>query len=480
MTDTVGPLLYLRWAAGERIGLAALLVLPDGQEPPALDAEGESVSATRLLTRLEKTAWRYDFTLPMRRDTGYSLGGTHYPVNADFQGDLRIAFVSCNGQEENDRKRPLDERNAMWRRLRIEHENRPFQLLLQGGDQIYADELLKTHPALKRWARGKRPTKAVAPQADLAETLQDGFFGLYLDILGQPAISGMMARVPSLAMWDDHDICDGWGSLRPAKLDSPEGKTLFAIAREHFLLFQYGARPDELPGFCPDRTGTSLGWHVALPGLQVIAPDLRSERRPNRVMGPAGWKSFETMLETIRSGADGKGGGGRVLLLSSVPVLGPRLSWVEALMHLTPRLEKYEDDLRDQWQSRAHREEWKNFLERLAAIHANPATPVTCLSGEIHLATHGTLDVPPKPLHQLVASGIAHPAPPKGYAIGLGLLARFGSSPLPGHPIRLQGLPGQPGTYTAERNYLVLERRGEDWTASWELEHSGRTPKLDI
>ena len=479
MTGAIGPLLYLRGPvgkrAGERISLAALLVLPEGEPALALDADGEAVAATRLLTRLGKTAWRYDFTLPMRRDTGYSLGGTHYPVNADFHGDLRIAFVSCNGQEKNDRKRPLDERNAMWRRLRIEHEDRPFQLLLQGGDQVYADELLKSHPALKRWARGKRPSKAIAPQADLAETLQDGFFGLYLDILGQPAISGMMARVPSLAMWDDHDICDGWGSLRPAKLDSPEGRTLFAVAREHFLLFQYGARPDELPGFCPDRSGASLGWHVSLPGLHVLAPDLRSERRPDRVMGPAGWLAFETMLETIRSGE-----GGRVLLLSSVPALGPRLSWVEALMHLTPRLEKYEDDLRDQWQSRAHRKEWRAFLERLAAIHANPATPITCVSGEIHLATHGTLDVPPKPLHQLVASGIAHPAPSKAYAIGLGLLARFGSSPLPGHPIRLQGLPGKRAPYTAERNYLVLERKGAGWTASWELEQSGRTPELEI
>jgi len=477
VTEAIGPLLYLRNASEGRINLAALLVLPDGQEPPILEAEGNSVSATRLLTRRGKTAWRYDFSLPMRRDTGYSLGGTHYPVNADFTGDLRIAFVSCNGQEKNDRKRPLEERNAMWQRLQSEHDAAPFQLLLQGGDQIYADELLNSHPALKRWARGGRVRQADATaEPDLAETLRDGFFDLYLDILGQPAISGMMAHVPSLAMWDDHDICDGWGSLRPAKLDAPEGRTLFAAAREHFLLFQYGARPDELPGFCPDRSGTSLGWHVALPGLHVLAPDLRSERRPNRVMGPAGWQSFDTMLERIRSAE----GGGRVLLLSSVPALGPRLSWVEALMHLTPRLEKYEDDLRDQWQSRAHRKEWRAFLERLAAIHANPATPVTCVSGEIHLATHGTLDVPPKPLHQLVASGIAHPAPSKAYAIGLGLLARFGSSPLPGHPIRLQGLPGQPGTYTAERNYLVLERRGAGWTASWELEHSGRTPELDI
>ena len=64
MTDAIGPLLYLRNASEGRINLAALLVLPDGQEPPILEAEGDSVSATRLLTRRGKTAWRYDFSLP--------------------------------------------------------------------------------------------------------------------------------------------------------------------------------------------------------------------------------------------------------------------------------------------------------------------------------------------------------------------------------------------------------------------------------
>src|SRR3546814_1323896 len=58
-------------------------------------------------------------------------------------------------------------------------------------------------------------------------------------------------------------------------------------------------------------------------------------------------------------------------------------------------------------------------------------TPVTVLSGEIHLATRGTMDTPEGPLHQLVASGISHPAPPTAYARALGLLARFGEAPLP-------------------------------------------------
>src|SRR3546814_10535494 len=81
-------------------------------------------------------------------------------------------------------------------------------------------------------------------------------------------------------------------------------------------------------------------------------------------------------------------------------------------------------------------------------------------------------------LHQLVASGIAHPAPPAGYAIGLGLLATLGEDPLPGRPIGLRPLPGRGWIYAAERNYLVLERGADGWTASWELRSEEHTSEL--
>lgn len=148
-------------------------------------------------------------------------------------------------------------------------------------------------------------------------------------------------------------------------------------------------------------------------------------------------------------------------------------------MQRTPWFEKYEDDLRDQWQSHAHRAEWRAFLQAALGLHWR-GSEVTFVSGEIHLATRGTMASATGPIHQLVASGIAHPAPPLGYARALGLLARFGEAPLNDHPIRLHPLPGQRGVYTAERNYLVLERRGGNWTASWRLEHSGTTPPLAI
>ena len=167
--------------------------------------------------------------------------------------------------------------------------------------------------------------------------------------------------------------------------------------------------------------------------------------------------------------------------MSSVPLLGPRLSLLEAAMVAVPRMQKYEDDLRDQWQSRAHRDEWRRMLRLVRDMARADHQDVVAISGEIHLATRATMDLGDGlHLHQLVASGITHRAPPKAWANVLGSLSRLGESPLPDHPIRIACLPGQRTRYVAERNYLTLERQDDSWRAWWELEASGTTPALAI
>ncbi|MDN5850513.1 MAG: alkaline phosphatase family protein [Nitrococcus sp.] len=468
----VGPILFARGLHGDQMLLTALLVRPVDTPAPKLTTPEGAFTPETVDTRGGFQVWRYTFCVPAVSDAQYSLEGHRYAVNAALGSDLRLAYVSCNGREYGDRDRSVTERNALWRRLAREHAERPFQLLLQGGDQIYADEMFDLHPALRAWTNRERPFADGVKYCELAEDLRNYLFARYLELYGQPATAWLMARVPSLAMWDDHDICDGWGSLPCAQLDSPIGRSVFQIARELFLLFQLGAPRDELPAICPDRSGSTLTWTLRLPGLRLIAPDLRSERRPNRVLGEHGWAALRSELDAVSSE--------QVLVLSSVPVLGPRLSWVEAALRLIPHMQKYEDDLRDQWQSWTHRSEWRALLEALLAVHERGDSRVTVLSGEIHLATHGTMQTRVGPLHQLVASGVTHPAPPAAYARALGMLARFADSPLPNHPIRLHPLPGQRATYTAQRNYLILERRAERWRAWWELEHSGTTPCLDL
>ena len=283
-----------------------------------------------------------------------------------------------------------------------------------------------------------------------------------------------MSRVPSIMMWDDHDIVDGWGSHPAALLDSSVGRGLFDAARRMFILFQLGMADAVAAGAPQEGTGESLTLSVAFPGFDVVAADLRTERRPDRVMGPDGWAAVTCAL-------DERDPRKQLFIMSSVPLLGPRLSWIERLIGIVPKLRQYEDDLRDQWQSRAHRQEWQRFLTLLEQAIIKGKGGLTVLSGEIHLATRGEMSIEDgRVMQQLVASGIAHPRPPRLYARALGWLAALGEDPLPGKRIRLKPLPGQTRIYAAERNYLVLERQDGRWTACWELESSGRTPPMAI
>ncbi|MBC8131256.1 MAG: alkaline phosphatase family protein [Rhizobiaceae bacterium] len=474
MPATVGPILYARGSDADGCRLSALVATSEGKAPPALTVAGRvDVLPRRLAELFGRTLWLYDFVLPADGKAAYTLGSRTFDVAADLTGDVRLAFVSCNGQEDGDGKRELGERDAMWAKLSAEHEAAPFSLLLQGGDQLYADEILQSHPETWRWFRlTMRRKGGVAFSGEMRQAARRYLAGRYLTLMAQPAIAHMVARVPSLMMWDDHDIIDGWGSHPERMLDSPVGKGIFEVAREMFALFQLGSPADAPPAYCPDRTGRNYSLAARFPGFSVIAPDLRSERRPKIVMGETGWKAHEQALDETPEGD-------RILLVSSVPALGPRLSLVELAIDWFPKAQKYEDDLRDQWQSRVHRAEWQRFLLGLETRMVEHRSPVTLLSGEIHLATRGEMTLRDgQVMHQFVASGIAHPKPPRAYAMGLGALARFGEAPLPGRPIRLKPLPGKLGTYTAERNYLVLTRAAGQWSAAWELEDSGRTAEI--
>ncbi|UOM36349.1 alkaline phosphatase D family protein [Acuticoccus sp. I52.16.1] len=468
-----GPVLILDDVRDGRIHLAALFIAPEGAPPAPIETADGAVAPTPLARYDAATVWRARFAIPADRTSTYTWRGETHEVAGDLRADLRIAYVSCNGEEIGDLEREGSERNAMWARLRDEHRRAPFALLLHGGDQVYADEITDGHPLSDRWPDDIPTDPSPDALAALRHHLRERLLERYASLYRSPEFAWVAARVPSLMQWDDHDICDGWGSLPTAATRSQVGRTLFAAARESFLTFQHAAADGDLPRRFADRAGAHLGFTVDFPGLRILAPDLRSERTRTAVMGAGGWAMMDA--EAARDAP------GHTFLMSSVPLLGPRMSLLEALMVAIPKMQKYEDDLRDQWQSRNHREEWRRMLRLVRAVARSDGHDVVSLSGEIHLATRAVMDLGAgQELHQLVASGIAHRPPPQAWARTLGALAVLGEDPLPECPIRVARLPGQPTRYVAERNYLTLERTGDAWAARWELERSGTTSPLAL
>lgn len=472
----IGPILFLDDMRDGDMHLSALFITDKGVEPSPVMVEGRKQIQICLADFDAVSVWRTRFIRPGDTPSSYVWNGTEYdlaglPSSPDHP--INMAYVSCNGEEHGDLDRDGSERNAMWKRIAKEHQSHPFSLLLHGGDQVYADEATHGHPLSDDWPDRVPRDPSRADLVSLETHLREKFLERYMAIYQAPDVAEVMARVPSLMQWDDHDICDGWGSLRRSRTYSPVGQHLFDVAREAALLFQHACVDGDLPKRFYDQSGLHLGWEITLPGLRLLGPDLRSERTRREVMGKSGWRMMETAASTPAAG--------HTFVMSSVPLLGPRLSILELIMVLIPSMQKYEDDLRDQWQSRAHRPSWQQMLGLMQRIAGHKGQEVTVLSGEIHLATRGEMPLGDgKTLHQLVASGIAHRAPPKGWAKILGALAHLGDSPIEGHPISIACIPGQSNRYVAERNYLVVSRKDGTWKAEWEFEDSGRSPELAL
>ncbi len=469
----IGPILFLDEIRDGHLHLAALFLAAEDHPCPPIETSDGEHTPEPLADFGRVKALRVRFALPCAPSPSYRWNGIDHDLAGLPEGALRLAYVSCNGEEVGDLDRAGSERNAMWARLRLDHARAPVSLLLHGGDQVYADEVTQGHPLSDGWPEQLPEPPTAEALSELRAHLRARFLERYMALYSAPDFAWLAARVPSLMQWDDHDICDGWGSLPEETTTSPVGRALFETARESFLLFQQAACDGDLPARFADPAGRHLGWSVQGEGLRILAPDLRSERTRHAVMGEGGWAMMEAQARAPAPG--------RTLLMSSTPLLGPRLSILESVMVAIPRMQEYEDDLRDQWQSRAHRAEWKRMLALVCGMAEGADREVTVLSGEIHLATRAFMDLGADGrLHQLVASGIAHRAPPKSWAWCLGLLARGGEDPLPEHPIRIERIPGQSGRYVAERNYLVLERHGDSWQAAWEFEASGRSAPLPL
>jgi PhoD related phosphatase len=451
----MGPVLYFRGAEDRAWKLSALVVIPSGSEPEPLLTGTDRAPPRLLAQRCGRALWRYDFALSREDEAAsreYRIGARSWRVHLPaLDGCLRIAFTACNGSEEGDKWGDTRERNAGWLELAREHAHAPFHLLLQGGDQLYADTIWQEVPPLAEWLRLPwRRRRHVPFSPEMAQAVADYYFDHYCRLWSQAELAPVLAAIPSLMMWDDHDIFDGWGSYTDEWHCSAVFRGIWGIAREHFALFQLAARSDDLPEGFFDREGGHFGWAYRIGDIGLLAPDLRSERNRKRVMGEAGRQAFTAALEGM---ADCR----HVLLIFSVPLVNARLHALERLFAFMPGHQSWQDDLIDQWPSLAHQEEWGRLLRELIAFSARTGARLTSLSGEVHLAAMGLIEGGGVRIPQLTSSGIVHPPPPATLVAGLEWAAARTMRAAPGIAAKLLPLPGLGKRFLRARNWLALE-----------------------
>jgi hypothetical protein len=98
-----------------------------------------------------------------------------------------------------------------------------------------------------------------------------------------------------------------------------------------------------------------------------------------------------------------------------VPVVYRDFSFVEKAMDATPWEEELSDDLKDHWRAREHQGERARLIMRLLDNAKHRQGKTLILSGDVHVGCLGVVQDKSGPntttIHQVVSSGIVHPAP---------------------------------------------------------------------
>lgn len=434
----LGPVLQFLGGEAGQWRVSALWVQDSADAPPVLTVGGQPVQRTQApVPGSSHTAWRFELAVAQTASTqevSYGIGGETHAFHVPARGaPPALAYASCNGYSDPRAMKSVREPNAQWARLARLHAGQdrvdsqtygPLHLLLLGGDQVYSDAMWAVIPELKAWAAlpwRKRLKAAFTPT--LRRKLEEYFSRIYLERWSQPEVAAALARLPTVMMWDDHDIMDGWGSYPAEQHHCPVYQGIFEVARAAFALFQRQALDAPAPGTLPGQDHHNSAWRIGPLGLLVL--DMRSERRPRQlesgpqgellhaeqVLSPKSWSAVYQWLAQQEAAGDMK----HLLVMSSIPVVHPSFELLEKLLGVLPGQQELEDDLRDHWTSPPHRAERLRLIHRLLQASAR-GVRVTLLSGDVHVAAVGVIESAreggARSINQLTSSAIVHPAPP--------------------------------------------------------------------
>ena len=348
-------------------------------------------------------------------------------------GPPRIGLVSCNDIDNH--KFPKEQRGALWRRLGRLVAQGEVDLLVHAGDQIYGDD------SPVGWS--PQEGRAAAYRRHYAQTWT------------HPDVAAVLSRCPSVMMWDDHEIYDGWGSNDGDV--TPAARARFQAAAQAFREFQDPLNP-------PDRLAPGLGWIAKYGDLAIVAVDGRSQRSwpTGTILGKAQLDDLELKLNELA-----QLNLRQLLVVVGTPVVYVPLIAAEKLVGLFNPSGL--DDIRDGWTASHNRTECRRFLMSLLNFAGNsPATQVTIVAGDIHVSTVAKINttlgfgpnrVQPR-IYQVTSSGISRPPPTGVEAFALSLITGGGSQDLFNQDIQgtLASINGSEHAFcVSHRNFAILD-----------------------
>jgi phosphodiesterase/alkaline phosphatase D-like protein len=343
----------------------------DGREPvtgsATVSAESDWTGVAELALPDPAPERPFTVTVDDRR-----LSGRFAPA-AGAHVDFTFGFGSCNHPFEPgpDGRIELNDAAPIYPAMVDELTAADARFLLLIGDQIYSDEIDSIS------IRDHLPGDDEHPPP--LEVAVRAYRRVARGYLGQSGFRRLRESIPTLCMWDDHDIFNDWGSRLK---ESPLDRLLFRAAGQVYREYQHGRNPINLtPGDAPPYT---YFFPFGTAGYLVL--DLRGARdyTEGRLLGRQQWEIVRAFLH-----GDVAGTLHTLFVVASVPIAHFSRWLVEALQRWPGQ---HADDVRDRWCSRAFVASRDEFLDELFAWQtAEPHRQAIVLSGDVHVASAFTI-----------------------------------------------------------------------------------------
>jgi hypothetical protein len=390
-------------------------------------------------------------------------GGEHPPSTIHTRAGeqrARLVFGSCRvGAPEREpyTLAPADHPDghgidALWaysRRLRAGSEAWPDSLLLI-GDQVYADEV---SPETLEFIRSRRDTSQ-PPGEEIADF--EEYTRLYREAWSDPDIRWLLSTVPSVMVFDDHDVIDDWNIswqwLKDVRA-MPWWRSRITGAFMAYWIYQHigNLSPPELAEESMYRTALSTDGDVG-PSLEAFAERADRESAATRWACHRDFGRSRVLVVDCRAARvldddhrdlvdDGEWAWiversreevDHLLIVSSTPVfMSPGVHHLEAWSEAVcagawgrraawagERIRRKLD--LDHWP--AFQASFTRMVDLLREVSAGeeggrPPASVTVIGGDIHNAyvaevSLGRLDASRSPVHQVVCSPFRNPLTP--------------------------------------------------------------------
>ncbi|KAJ5971971.1 uncharacterized protein N7479_001889 [Penicillium vulpinum] len=369
------------------------------------------------------TFWRFNLEVELsttqqriayRINQGPALGFWVPPVGES----MNIMFHSGNGFSPSADSDKVCGPDPLWRDILNEHQTRPFHVMIGGGDQIFNDSVITKSAFFQEWIKIKHAADRYGASftPEFRAELEQFYLERYAAWFSQGLFSLANSQIPTINIWNDHEIFEGFGSYHNDFMQSSVISGIGKIAFKYYLLFQHHSVPDETeidepswllgahPGPYIGQKSRNLFMSLGQ-GVSFLGLDCRTERRSNEVLSE---ETCDLLWDRCHREIM-KGETKHLIVLSSVPVAYPRVAMLRNFMSSRKSLGKAGvlgglanrsggnvEVFDDHWAGKHLKSERTWLVEDLQDLAAEKSVRITILSGDVHLAAIGQFYSNPK------------------------------------------------------------------------------------